>query len=85
MATTPCRRRRQAPAGWETGGSGSAIPSSSPAGNTCNVELTPIDDRTLLYVHDAVRYDPDGANGWLQHHGFGRMVGRIVALGPKEG
>jgi hypothetical protein len=54
-------------------------------GSTCNVELTLTDDHTLLYVHDALRCDPDGINGWLKHHGFGRMVGRIVSLRPIDG
>ena len=50
--------------------------------STCNVELALIDDRTLLYVHDALRHDPEGANGWLKYHGFGRMVGRFVSIDP---
>lgn len=54
-------------------------------GSTCNVELALTDDRTILFVHDAHRHDPDGGNGWLRHHGFGRMVGRIVSLGCING
>jgi YD repeat-containing protein len=53
--------------------------------STCNVELALIDDRTLLYVHDALRHDPEGATGWLKYHGFGRMIGRFVTLKVRSG
>ncbi len=48
------------------------------ANSTCNIQLTGIDDHTLLYVHDAFRYDATEADGWLKSAGYGRMIGRHI-------
>ena len=45
---------------------------------TANVQLIAIDDNTLLYVHDACRYDPNGTSEWLKRGGHGRIIGRHI-------
>ncbi len=56
-----------------------AVPDKYTSG-TANVQLTAIDDNTLLYVHDACRYDPNGVSEWLKHGGHGRIIGRHIFL-----
>ncbi len=48
------------------------------ANSTSNIQLTRIDDHTLLYVHDAFRYDANGEDDWLKSAGYGRMIGRHI-------
>jgi hypothetical protein len=52
------------------------------AGSTSNPELAVIDDQTLLYIHDVSRHDPAGADEWLKHSGFARIIGRHITLEP---
>ncbi len=48
------------------------------ANSTSNIQLTRIDDHTLLYAHDAFRYDANGEDNWLKNAGYGRIIGRHI-------
>ena len=48
------------------------------ANSTANIQLTAIDDHTLLFVHDAFRCDVNGESGWLKSAGYGRIIGRHI-------
>ena len=50
------------------------------ANSTSNIQLTVIDDHTLLYVHDASRYDANGESDWLKNSGYGRIIGRHISV-----
>lgn len=52
------------------------------ASSTCNNAMTMIDDHTLLYVHDAGRFDPDADHPWLKKAGFVRIIGRFITVEP---
>jgi len=52
------------------------------ARSTCNVDMTVIDDNTLLYIHDALRTDPTESTEWLRKSGHGRVVGRLITVKP---
>ena len=46
----------------------------------CNNSMIAVDDNTLLYVHDAMRPDPDAPNAWLRRAGHGLIIARRIEV-----
>lgn len=50
------------------------------AASTCYVPMVAVGDNRLLCVHDASHPDPHDPDPWLQRHGHGLIVGRLVTV-----